>query len=75
LRVQHVDDAIALTRMPLRAGDGVTPRRGIVRVSGEEVSDTRVVEDVIGRESPDPGKSTDIDGEPGAARDVLWCCF
>jgi hypothetical protein len=34
-----------------------------------------VVEDVIGRESPDPGKSTDIDGEPGAARDVLWCCF
>jgi hypothetical protein len=33
-----------------------------------------MIEHVVGGQASDPGKSTDVDGKPGARHDVLWCC-
>ena len=65
LRGYDVGDGIALARVPLNAGDGVAPRRGIPGIPGEEPRDARVVARVVGRELLDPGKPPYVDGNAG----------
>jgi hypothetical protein len=48
------------------AGNRVTPGRRIVGIAREKVSDARMIENVVRREPPDPRKSPDVDGKPGA---------
>jgi len=51
--------------MLMGASDSVAPRRRIVWITREKVSDACVIEDVVCRQAPDPGKSPDVDGKPG----------
>ena len=63
LRLQNAGYGVPLAPLLLRPRDGRPPRRGIIRIPGKEVRDTRVIERVIGRQAPDPGKPPDVDGE------------
>src|SRR5689334_6123516 len=71
-------EAVALARVTLRARDRVAPRGRIGWIAGKEVGDARVIEDVVGSESPNPRESADVDGKPGAwsrirmRAGVLW---
>ena len=58
-----VRDRLALPRMLLRAGDRVAPRSRIGGIAGKELGDARVVERVVGRQPPDPGEPSNVDGE------------
>jgi hypothetical protein len=65
LNRQQIRHGVTLARMPLSARDRVTPGRGIGGVAREEVRHACVIERVVRRQTPDPGKPTDINGEPG----------
>jgi hypothetical protein len=68
LSLQHVGNGVALAAMLVRTRDRVAPRRRIVGVAGEKVGDARMIEDVVRCQPPDPRKSPDVDGKPGARR-------
>ena len=78
LRMEEMDESIALPCMPLRARDCIMPGRRVGWIAGKEVGDARVIEGVVGRESANPREATDINGKPGAwsrvsmRAGVLW---
>ena len=66
LGLDEIGDRVAPPRVALGAGDGVAPGRGIVGIAGEELGEARVIEHVVGGQTPNPGESPDVDGKPGA---------
>ena len=74
LSQDEIGDRGTLTGKALSSSDGVTPGRRILGIAGKEVGDARMIEDVVGGETPDPRKSADIDGEPGARSGVPGTC-
>ena len=66
LRLEQLDEAIALPALSRCARDGVTPRCRVTRIACEEVGQPRIVERVIGREPSDPWETTNIDGKTTA---------
>ena len=74
LSLHEIGDRSMLTGVTLSSSDGVTPGRRIVGIAGKEVGDARMIEDVISGETPNPRKSADIDGKPGARGGVPGTC-
>jgi hypothetical protein len=64
LCLQDGGDAFPIARMRLRSSDGIPPCRRLGRVPREELGEPPVLERVILRQAPDPGKTTDVDGKP-----------
>ena len=61
LSPENVDDGGALARMLLRARDGPGPRRGRGRIAGKKRREGWKGKRVVGRELPDPRKTSNVD--------------
>jgi hypothetical protein len=74
LSLHEIRDRLAWTSVPLSACDDVAPRRRIVGIASKEVSDARMVEDIVGSQATNPRESSDIDGKPGARCRIPAAC-
>ena len=63
LRFEDSGHRVALPGMLLSAGNSGAPRRRLGRVPGKESGHPFVVERVVGRQPPDPGKPSNVDGK------------